>query len=129
MSTHPAYYTALLRRRFTGDPKLTQDERRELDLHLLICPQCNYDYAELLMPHEPLAARHLMATLEDALTPDLVTPYLRDLARATLAGQSLTGFQRAVWRFLQRNREAMGRYRLLEADVLLRAGYPCEGCA
>ena len=117
MTVHPAYYAALLRRQFDGDPDLTPVERRELDLHLLICPQCNYEYAELLMPHDPQSARRLMSAIEGALTPDLVTPYLRDLAHAVRADCPLTGFQRMLWRFVERDRETLGRFRLLEADV------------
>jgi hypothetical protein len=120
--THPTYYETLLRRRFTADPALTLAERREMDSHLLICPRCNYDYVQMLMPREPETAGSLLRSLEGALTADLVVPYLRDLARATQAEQTLTGFQRIVWRFLCRDREAMGRFRLVEADTGLSSG-------
>lgn len=113
--THPSFYTELLRRRFTGDPSLTPAERRELDLHLLICPECNYDYSRLLVPQAPELAERLAQTLAGALTADLVTPYLADLARAMRAGRPLTGFQRLLWQFVSGDREALGRYRLFEA--------------
>ena len=123
MTPHPTYYTALLRRRCAADPSLTPGQRRELDAHLLSCPQCNYDYTELLRPHDPALAERLVRALENALTADLVTPYLRDLAQAIQSGQPLTGFQRMLWQFTCRDREALGRFRLLEADAQLR-GHP-----
>ena len=119
MTPHPTYYTALLRRRCAADPSLTPGQRRELDTHLLSCPQCNYDYAELLRSHDPALAERLVHTLENALTADLVTPYLRDLAQAIQSGQPLTGFQRMLWHFLGRDRESLGHFRLLEADTWL----------
>ncbi len=112
---HPIFYRDLLRRRFAGDPALTPAERRELDLHLLICPECNYDYARLLLPGAPELARSTFDALEGALTADLVTPYLHDLARALRSEQPLTGFQELLWRFVCRDRESLGRLRLLEA--------------
>ena len=126
MTTHPVYYATLLRRQFDGDPDVTPVERRELDLHLLICPQCNYDYAELLMPRDPHGAQQVVSALESTLTADMVTPYLRDLARTVRAGRPLSGFQRLLWRFLCRDREAMGRFRLLEADAWLHDSHPCH---
>jgi hypothetical protein len=118
--THPTYYSDLLRRRFTGHPPLTPAERRELDLHLLICPECNYDYARLLLPHVPETAEALFQGLEGVLTADLVTPYLRDLVRAFQEQQPLTGFQQLLWRFVSGDPEALGRFRLLEAEAWLR---------
>ncbi len=115
MNKHPTFYTNLLQRRFTGEAGLKTAERRELDLHLLICPKCNYDYAWLLMPHAPETASKLLRETEGSLTADLIAPYLRDLARIVQAGQPLTGFQRMLWRFLSRDREAMGQFRLIEA--------------
>lgn len=117
--THPIYYTELLRRRFAGDPALTSAERKELDLHLLICPECNYDYARLLLPHAPEVAEALLQGLETKLTAELVTPYLRDLAGALRGQNPLTGFQQMLWRFVCQDREALGRFRLLEAERLL----------
>lgn len=119
MPIHPPYYTELVRREFFDDPELTPTERRELELHLLICPQCNYDYAQLLMPYDAQQAARRLGAMENALTAELVTPYLRDLARTRRSGQPLNGFQHMVWQFLCRDQEALGRYRLLEADVWL----------
>jgi hypothetical protein len=121
MNIHPPYYTELVWREFHGDPELTPAERRELELHLLICPQCNYEYAQLLLPDEPQKATQRLQAMENALTAELVTPYLRDLARAVRSGRPLTGFQHMVWQFVCRDREALGRYRLLEADEWLNA--------
>ena len=122
MGAHPEYYTDLVRRRVTGHPALTPAERQELDLHLYICAKCNYDYAELLQPRAPQAAEALRQDLQRRLTADMVTPYLRDLAWTLYLGQPLSGFQRMIWRFLERDQEALGRFRLLEADVWLHAG-------
>jgi hypothetical protein len=116
MTRHPDYYTELLRRRFTGDPPLTPTEHRELELHLLICPQCNHDYAVLLMPVTPARGQAYLEEIEAALDADVVTPYLRDLVRARRSGRQLTDFQQMVWHYVLRDPEAMGRYRLLEAD-------------
>jgi hypothetical protein len=117
---HPTFYRDLLRRRFVGDPALTPAERRELDLHLLICPECNYDYARLLLPQAPEMADTLLRNLEGALTTDLVFPYLRDLARALHTQQPLTGFQELLWRFICHDREALGQFRLLEVTQQFR---------
>jgi hypothetical protein len=118
--SHPAYYTDLLRRRFSADPALTPAERRELDLHLLICPECNYDYTRLLLPHAPDAAESLLEELEGALTADLVTPYLRDLVQAVRGDRPMTGFLWLLWQFVCRDHEALGRFRLMEADEIVR---------
>jgi len=99
-------------------------QRRELDLHFLICPQCRYDHARLLQPQAPETAEVLLQDLEHTLTTDLVTPYLRDLARAMLACRPLTGFQRLLWQFVQRDPESLGRLRLLQADEWLSRGRP-----
>lgn len=120
--THPLYYTDLLRRRFAGDPPLSPAERHELDLHLLICPQCNYDYSRMLLPHTPDLAEALLSDLEGTLNADLVTPYLRDLVRAVRGKQPLTGFLDLLWRFICRDREALGRFRLMEAEWDLYGG-------
>jgi hypothetical protein len=127
MGEHPDYYTALLNRRLatetarapSTDPAqpLTPAERREMELHLSICPQCSHDYASLLMSHAPRRARRLLRDVEDSLTADSVKPYLRDLAQAIQARRPLTGFQRLVWRFVCQDRETLGRFRLIEADV------------
>ena len=119
--THPTYYTDLLQRRFSADPALTPGERRELDLHLLICPECNYDYARLLLPRAPDAAESLLEGLEGALTADLVTPYLRDLVHAIHGDRPMTGFLRLLWQFVCCDREALGRFRLMEAEEIVRA--------
>jgi hypothetical protein len=119
MMTHPTYYAELLRRRFAGDPALTPAERKELDLHLLICPECNYDYARLLLPRAPEVAEALLQGLEKRLTADLVTPYLHELARAFKGQTALSGFQQMLWRFVCQDREALGRFRLLEAELWL----------
>lgn len=122
MSSHPAHYTRLLRRQFGDDPPLTCLERRELDLHLLLCIQCRYDRAVSYESQSPDHAVALLRDLQDSLTPDSVTPYLRDLARAMRAGRDLDGFQQMMWQFARRDPETLGRFRLLEADVLLRGG-------
>lgn len=119
MTQHPTYYRDLLRRRFAGNPALTPAERRELDLHLLICPECNYDYARLLLPHAPETAEALLQDLEGVLTADLVAPYLQELARAFKIGQQLTEFQGLLWRFVSQDPETLGHFRLLEAEVWL----------
>ncbi|MDD3828910.1 MAG: zf-HC2 domain-containing protein [Anaerolineae bacterium] len=120
MGTHPDYYRDLLRRRFAGDPSLTPAERKELDLHLLICPECNYDYARMLLPSVPGVAEGLLRDLEGALTAELVAPYLHDLARARYESPDLEGFQELLWRYVCSNREALGRFRLAEAEVWRR---------
>jgi hypothetical protein len=120
MSTHPNYYTELLRRRVTNDPVLTPAEQKELDLHVLICVQCSYEYAEALQTQAPEAAEALRCDLESRLSVYLVTPYLRDLAHALQAGQPLSDLQRMLWQFIQRDREAWGCFRLLQADAGLR---------
>lgn len=122
MSTHPSYYTDLVQRWFRDDPSLMPRERQELDLHLLICPQCSYDYAWLLRSQAPEKSEALLRSLEGTLTAELVTPYLRDLVWTVHAGQPLTGFQCLLWQFVHRDREALGRFRLLEADVYLHGG-------
>ncbi len=81
MPNHPDFYTDLLRRRFMGRPPLTLAERTELDLHLLVCSQCNYDYAALLVTQAPDRTAHYLEQFTAALDADTVTPYLRDLAR------------------------------------------------
>jgi len=119
VSTHPGYYTELVRRLVSADPPLDETERQELQLHLATCLRCSYQHAELLCSLDPQQAGEILAKLDARLTPDVVVPYLRDLARMVRAGRSLSGFQRFLWCFLQRNREAMGRFCLLEADVCL----------
>ncbi len=117
MPNHPDFYTDLLRRRFMGRPPLTLAERTELDLHLLVCSQCNYDYAALLVTQAPDRTAHYLEQFTAALDADTVTPYLRDLARARRAGRPLTGFQECIWQFVCRNPEALGNYRLIEASL------------
>lgn len=120
MPQHPPYYAELVRRRVAADPPLSLTERRELELHLRICPRCAYDLADRLRPGDPEAARTRLVELEGRLTAEQVTPYLRELAQAIRVGGSLTAFQRFLWSFLLRDREAMGRYRLFEAEVWFR---------
>lgn len=117
MPNHPDFYTDLLRRRFTGSPPLTPAERAELDLHLLICPQCNHDYATLLVVQAPERAEGYLAQFAAALEADVVTPYLHDLARARRAGRPLSGFQECIWQFVCRDPLALGAYRLIEASL------------
>ena len=117
MNTHPDYYRDLLRRRFAGDPSLTPAERKELDLHLLICPECNYDYAHLLLPRTQEAAERLLQGLERGLTVDLVAPYLPELARTIHDSRPLDGFQQMLWRFVCSDHEALGHFRLAEAEI------------
>ncbi len=121
MDRHADVYTDLLRRRFTGDPSLTAAERRALDGHLLTCPQCNYDYAELLLRVAPERATRYLERLAGDLTPDLVAPFLAGLARARREARPLTGFQQMVWQFACRDPAAMARLRELEA------GWDLEG--
>ena len=117
MPNHPDCYTDLLRRRFTGSPPLTPAERTELDLHLLICPQCNYDYAGLLLAQAPDRAADYLEQFAAALESDAVTPYLHELARARRAGRPLSGFQACIWQFVCRDPVALGNYRLIEATL------------
>jgi len=112
---HPPFYTTLLHRRLAGDLTLTPEERQELDLHLLVCPQCNYDAAQLLQPRYSGAAAQLRQRLTAVLTVELVLPYLPDLAQAIRAGRPLTGFQELVWDFVAHNPVALGYLGLLEA--------------
>jgi hypothetical protein len=119
MSQHPTFYRDLLRRRFHADPGLTHAERQELDLHLLICPECNFDYARMLVPQAPQVAEALLHDLEGAFTADLVAPYLGDLARAFAGGGTLSKFYQLLWHFVSRNPEALGRFRLAEAELWL----------
>lgn len=107
MTYHPDYYTHLLERRLAGDPDLSPAERYELDLHMLICLQCNYTYAEWLHNREPERAEQLMQQVERALTTDRVIPYLDDLAQVLHSRHALTGFQEMLWRYVQRDAEAM----------------------
>ena len=119
MPRHPPYYSELVRRRATDDPPLSLAERQELDLHLRICPRCGHDLAERLRPRDPGAAQALLDAQAATLTAEQVTPYLRELAQAARAGLPFTAFQRWLWAFLLRDREAMGRFRLVEAEVWL----------
>jgi hypothetical protein len=120
MPRHPDLYLDLLRRRFTQDPALTPAERRELELHLLICPQCNFDYAQLLLANTPRQVDSYLIQSQQDLTADLVTPYLRDLVQTQRAGRRLTDFQRMIWHFVCRDPQALGAYRLIEADWQLQ---------
>lgn len=120
MARHPDFYTDLLRRRFTLDPPLAPAERHELDLHLLICPQCNFDYAQLLFAERPQQAETRVQQLGEDLQIDIVIPYLRDLVRAQHAGRPLSAFERLIWEFVCRDPQALGCYRLIEADWQLQ---------
>lgn len=117
MTNHPNFYTDLLRRRFTAGLPLTPAEREELDLHLLICPQCNYDYAALLVVQAPERGAAYLEQLAAALEADAVTPYLHALARARRAGRPLTAFQECLWQFVCRDAAALANYRLVEATL------------
>lgn len=64
---HANYYTRLLERRCNSDPTLTVSERRELDLHLLICRQCKEHYAQLQRSQPSLSLQTLHAKLEAPL--------------------------------------------------------------
>lgn len=121
MSTHPTYYTSLLLRRIADDPTLTPTECLELDLHLSICPVCTFTWAQLLRPVAPRTAEALLRDLENRLSFDLIAPYLRELAQATQASVPLSNFQLLLWRVICRDREALGRFRLLEAQVHWRS--------
>jgi hypothetical protein len=117
MPNHPDFYTDLLRRRFVGSPPLTPAERAELALHLLICPQCNFDYAALLAAQAPERAAAYWEQLAETLDADVVTPYLHDLARARRAGRPLNDLQAFVWQYVCRDPVALGNYRLIEASL------------
>lgn len=117
MPNHPNFYTDLLRRRVTGDPPLTPAEREELNLHLLICPQCNHDYAALLVVRAPERGAAYLEQLAMALEADAVTPYLHALARARRAGRPLSNFQEHLWQFICRDPTTLGNYRLIEASL------------
>lgn len=90
-------------------------ERRELDLHLMLCLSCNHEYARLLLGRRPSTAQRLLQSIESALTAPLVRPYLPDLIQAQQAGQELSDLQKMLWRFVQRDPQALGEYRLCEA--------------
>jgi hypothetical protein len=117
MLNHPSFYTELLRRRFMGSPHLTPLERAELDLHLLICPQCNYDYATLLVIQAPERTADYLERFTAALDADAVTSDLQALARARRAGRPLSDFQQCIWQFVCRDPVALGNYRLIEASL------------
>ncbi len=118
MDEHPDFYDRLLQRQLDGDPTLTYREYRELDLHLLICPRCNYHYAAR-MAGEPLAAQ-LGARLRTMLTAETVMPYLEEMAAALHAQRPLSGFQRFLWDFIREDHRALGRFRVVEAMTARR---------
>ena len=120
MSKHPDYYSALLRRRFHDGESLTETEDRELELHLLICPQCAFECTQLLSAEDPSAAAERLRNMERAMTADRLTPFLHELALTMQWGEPLSDFQRWLWWYLQRNNELLGRFRLFEADAALR---------
>jgi hypothetical protein len=122
MNVHPEYYTHLVRRRVTGQPALTPTEQQELDLHLYICARCAFEYAALLQPRHPKVAEALRRDLEKRLTADMVTPHLWGLAWTLYRDEALDDFQTMIWRFLEHDPEALGRLRLLEAQVWLQTG-------
>lgn len=124
MNRHPSYYAELLQRRAGDHAPLSLQEEQELTLHLLICPACQFRHIEILREQDPARARELLGELWASLTTDLVTPHLRQLAKSRLAGRPLTGFQHLLWQYAQRDRETLGRYRLLEADEWLQARKP-----
>lgn len=107
MTYHPDYYTNLLERRLADAPSLSPAERYELDLHMLICLQCNHRYAEWLCEREPERAARLRQQVEGALTTDRVIPYLDDLAQALHSRRPLSSFQETLWDYLQRDPDAM----------------------
>lgn len=118
MDEHPDFYDKLLQRHLDGDPTLTYREYRELDLHLLICPRCNYHVAAR-MAGEPLAAA-LRPRLRALLTAETVTPYMEELATALHAQRPLSGFQSFLWDFIREDRRALGQFRVVEAMVSRR---------
>ncbi|MEA3397492.1 MAG: hypothetical protein U9R05_08525 [Chloroflexota bacterium] len=120
MHAHPPYYTTLLQCQLAGAPYLTARERRELDLHLLICPWCNYTYATWLRHRDPERADGLLRDLARRLTADYVAPYLEDLAAALSQSQSLTGFQTWLWDYVRRDRDALAQLRLAQARLAWR---------
>ena len=120
MHDHLPYYTTLLQRQLAGDPYLTARERRELDLHLLICPWCNYTYATWLRSRDPERAAGRLHDLARRLTVDYVAPYLEDLAEALRQPQPLTGFQAWLWDYVRRDRDALTQLRLAQARLAWR---------
>jgi len=118
MDEHPDFYDRLLQRYLDADPTLTYREHRELDLHLLICPRCNYQIAAR-MAGEPLAAS-LRPRLRALLSAKTVTPYMEELAAALHAQRPLSGFQSFLWDFIREDHRALGRFRVVEAMVARR---------
>jgi len=122
MHHHPEFYTVLLRRRLAGDPMLTGRELRELDLHLLGCPACNFVYLAWLREHNPERADGLLRALAARLRPQHVRPYLPELVRALHAPRALNSFESWLWEVVQRDQALLGQLRLAEAQWLL--GFP-----
>lgn len=120
MGAYPHYYTDLMRRRFDGEPPLTPAQDHELALHLLICPVCAHATAQRLAADNPIEAQRLMAEVTAMLRGDRLIPYMREVAEATQAGREHTEFEQLVWEMIQRDDIALGRYRLIEADVYCR---------
>lgn len=120
MGAHPPYYADLVRRRFEGEPPLTSAEAAELELHLLICPRCAYATAERLRSSEPTEAERLLREAAAMLLADGVVPYLRECAVAACQGRDPTGFERLVRERIEGDPVALGRYRLIRADVRRR---------
>lgn len=114
MRDHPDYYTQLLQRQLDGDPRLTPRERRELDLHLLVCPLCNYHYAIWLQAHDPRLSRQMLHDLWAALTPSVLAPYLEELAEALRSPEPLPGFYQLLWEAVRCDPETLIRLQLLQ---------------
>ncbi|HXK42086.1 MAG TPA: hypothetical protein PKV82_04600 [Anaerolineae bacterium] len=119
MHHHPEFYTALLRRRLDGDPMLTGRELRELDLHLLGCPVCNFVYLAWLGERDPERADGLLRELEARLRPQHMLPYLPELVQALYAPRALHSFESWLWEVVQRDHVLLGQLRLAEAQWLL----------
>lgn len=121
MHHHPEFYTILLRRRLAGDPMLTGRELRELDLHLLGCPACNFVYLAWLRERDPERADGLLRELEARLQPHHVRPYLPELAQALHAPRALNGFESWLWEVVRGDHTLLAQLRLAEAQWLLGA--------
>ncbi|MBN1920783.1 MAG: hypothetical protein JW892_06025 [Anaerolineae bacterium] len=121
MHHHPEFYTILLRRRLAGDPTLTGRELRELDLHLLGCPVCNFAYLARLHERDPERADGLLRELQARLRPEHLSPYVPELAQALHTPRALNAFESWLWDVVQRDHTLLAQLRLAEAQWLLGA--------
>lgn len=127
-TSHAPYYDALRQRCLADDRTLTLADREEWRLHLLICPECCYRRAESIMDRSPEEGMVLMREMEGALSLKAVKPYLRELAWTLQAAGPLDGWQEMIWRYVQRDAEALGWLRVWQAEALWRSR-PGDGLA